>query len=95
MNYLKHAALCSCLLLGAATPGLAQTVVVPTPGQSAAETEALRGEINRQNFQLRQEIERQNDRRAAQQPLPPPNIPVLRPPCQQGSSGNPASTGCR
>lgn len=58
-----------------------------------ADLQALRNQVQRQQFQLQQQIYREIDRQVVTPPQPV--APAVRQPCQQSANGGNAVGGCR
>lgn len=78
------------------SPATAQTMAPVRPGINSfgqADADALRSQIQRQQFQQQQQIYRDIDRQVV---APPQNAtPTIRQPCQQSLNGGGAVGGCR
>ena len=94
--------ICAIILLGssvttaAIAPLNAQSLQPVRPGVNTigqADLQALRNQLQRQQFQQQQQIYREIDRQVV---VPPQTVaPAIRQPCQSSSNGGTAVGGCR
>lgn len=80
----------------ASLPAGAQSLQPVRPGVNSigqADLQALRNQIQRQQFQQQQQIYREIDRQVVTPPQPV--APALRQPCQSSANGGSVVGGCR
>lgn len=95
----QHRAMTICglvLAIASALPVNAQSLQPVRPGVNSigqADLQALRNQLQRQQFQQQQQIYREIDRQVV---VPPQTVaPAIRQPCQSSSNGGTVVGGCR
>lgn len=89
--------LLAALAVAVATPALPQNIQIPGMGMQpgAAELQILNSIRSRDAFQQEQRIHREIDRVIVQQPAPQPNVPRVKPTCQEDTKGQKLLRSCR